>query len=672
MLSHRFKYDGRPAVKMNRLQFLMKKKVDEKVENKIYLLENVPCCVCNCEEFEALSEKDRYGLYMSVVACKRCGLIQTNPRMTGESYNVFYNEEYRRLYDGKEGPDSRFFAKQYKMGGEIYSYLHDKRLIDKGPRDLFVCEVGCSAGGILRHFKEKGCRIFGTDVSEGYMDYGRKMYNLDLMAGSIFDVQLASPPDLVIYSHVLEHLLSPKEELARLRRILHPGGILYIQLPGVKNLYNTYDMDFLKYLQNAHTYHFTLTTLKNLLAASGFDFICGDEIIRSAWKLSAESSREIKLEDDYQPVISYLKGLEGKTSATKAVFIVPYPTEGPSTRYRVEQFIPHFEKNGIKCSMRPFMSKGFYEILYKNGRLAEKIFYFAAGAARRLRDVFAALKYDIIFIHLEAFPLGPPLIEYFWAFMGKVIVYDLDDAIYMKDKISPNRALRFFKCSFKVRHIIRLSRHVIVCNQHLKDYARQFTADENIDVIHTAVDTEKFIPRPRPVNGRLVLGWIGSNTTSGYICQIEGVLGLLAGKYDFLLKIVGAGRDIEIPGVQIENARWSLDKDVENFQSLNIGIYPLPENEWARGKTGFKAIQYMAAGVPCVASNVGSNRDIIEDGKNGFLAANDEQWVEKLSLLIEDSGLRQKIAAAGRKTAEERFSVAANFQKYLEIFKQIK
>lgn len=356
----------------------------------------------------------------------------------------------------------------------------------------------------------------------------------------------------------------------------------------------------------------------------------------------------------------------------KVIFIVPYPTEGPSTRYRVEQFMPYLEKNQINCRIRPFVSRRFYKILYKKGHLEKKIFYLFISTIRRLLDMFIALKYDIIFIHLETFPFGPPFIEYFWWMLGKTIIYDLDDAIYMKNKSIANKAFRFLKCSFKIPHIIKLSRRVIVCNRYLKTYTQQFIDESKIDVIHTAIDTKKFDVKKNQKNKRLIIGWIGSHSTAVYLNQIKRALQGLAGKYDFLLKVVGAGTNIEIPGVKIENIKWTLENDVENFQTLNIGIYPLPENEWIKGKTGFKTIQYMAVGVPCVVSSLGSNRDIVEDGKNGFLASNDKEWIEKLSSLIEDSYLREKIGLAGRKTAEEKFSVEANAPKYLEIFRKVK
>ena len=352
----------------------------------------------------------------------------------------------------------------------------------------------------------------------------------------------------------------------------------------------------------------------------------------------------------------------------KVIFIVPYPTEGASTRYRVEQFIPYLRQNGVECTVKPFVSPKFYKILYKKSYCIKKLFYFFICSAKRFVDIFRALRYDVIFIHLETFPFGPPAIEYFWAILGKKIIFDLDDAIYMKSASFANQYFKFLKCPSKIPQIIKLSKHIITCNAYLKKYAQQFKERRKIDIIHTAIDTEKFAPKDNKVdNKKLVIGWIGSYTTSIYLNQLRSVLQKLAKKYDFLLRVVGAGRNIEIPGVKIENIEWSLEKDVENFHRIDIGIYPLIESEWIKGKTGFKTIQYMSVGAPCVVSNLGSNKEIVQNGTNGFLALTDEEWINKLSLLIENLELRKKIGLAGRKTVEEKFSINANASKYLEI-----
>ena len=307
MLSKRFKYDGKPSIRLNELQIRMKKQVEKKIEEGVYSFEKVPCCVCGGKNFEILSEKDRYGLHLPVVICKDCGLIQTNPRMTQEAYNQFYEREYRKLYTGKEAPANDFFKSEYKCGGDIYQYMSEnmkKRIVN-----ALIVEIGCGAGGILQYFKDKGNDVYGVDLGSEYIEFGRVNYNLNIETGTIDNlIKRGMSPDIVIYSHVLEHILNPVEELIKLKSICSSNTYLYIELPGVKYLTHSYDKNFLKSLQNAHTYYFTLTTLKNALRKAGWDFLCGKEIIYSIFKPS--SSKERNYESDYADVMSFLRRME--------------------------------------------------------------------------------------------------------------------------------------------------------------------------------------------------------------------------------------------------------------------------------------------------------------------------------------------------------------------------
>lgn len=354
----------------------------------------------------------------------------------------------------------------------------------------------------------------------------------------------------------------------------------------------------------------------------------------------------------------------------KVLFIEPYPIEGPSSRYRVEQYIPYLRSQGIDCVVRPFVSSSFYKVLYKKGMYFKKILFFSQGCMGRVRDIFTALKSDIIFIHLEMFPFGPAVLEWLLARLGKRIVYDLDDAIYIGVASSANKIFKYLKWPSKVKSIIKHSRHVIVCNQYLADYAKRY--NKNVTVIHTSVDTEKFSPRFDKANCQIAIGWIGSHSTAPYLESLKEVFVKLSQRYKFILKLIGAGKyPIVFPDVEVINLDWQLDSEIEQFRSLDIGVYPLPETEWVLGKTGFKTIQYMAVGIPCVASNVGANKEIIVDGVNGFCASSDDEWVEKLSLLIENPELRQKIGIAARKTAEEHYSFKQSAPKILDILKKV-
>lgn len=203
-----------------------------------------------------------------------------------------------------------FFLKQYEKGKHIYSYLLNNRIFHKHPSKLFIFEVGCGAGGIFQFFRERGFHVQGIDIGKEYIEFGIKNYNLDLFVDTLENFSIDNSPDIIIYSHVLEHILDLKENLACINNLLSYNGCIYIELPGVKNLLKSYNVDFLRLLQNAHVYHFTLTTLKNLLETNGFQFIIGDESIKSVFKKFKSPHSNHSIKNDYKAVMLYLNKLE--------------------------------------------------------------------------------------------------------------------------------------------------------------------------------------------------------------------------------------------------------------------------------------------------------------------------------------------------------------------------
>jgi len=348
----------------------------------------------------------------------------------------------------------------------------------------------------------------------------------------------------------------------------------------------------------------------------------------------------------------------------KILFIVPYSTEGASNRFRVEQYLPYLDKEGIKYDIRPFVSSRFYKILYLKKQRARKIIYFIQSFFNRILDIIRLHRYDLVFIHREACPFGPPIFEWMIYKFKKPIIYDFDDAIFLQNYNLANRFYRFLKFPSKTKEIIKMASMAIVPNIFLKEYTCKF--NKHVYVIPTPIDTDKFKIAEKSSN-KLTIGWVGSFTTAPYLKIVFNAMQQLSKKYDFVLKIFGAGEIISISGVKIENHDWHLKEEVEYFQSIDIGIYPLIDTLWARGKAGFKAIQYMAIGVPVVASSIGMVKDFIEDGVNGCLVKTEEEWVEKISKLIEDPNLRRKIGLAGRKTVEEKYSLKLNAFKFLEV-----
>lgn len=354
----------------------------------------------------------------------------------------------------------------------------------------------------------------------------------------------------------------------------------------------------------------------------------------------------------------------------KVLFLVPYPTEGASARLRVEQFLPFLDKAGIRYSLRPFFTPEFYRILYKKGNTIKKIAFFLFCACRRFIDIIKAPLYDTIFIHREVFPLGPPILEAILFLFGKRVIFDFDDAIYLPPEGSKG-IIALLKCPWKTDYIIRRSSIVIAGNELLRQHA--LPLNKNVEVIPTCIDTDRYVRNARKdKKGEVVIGWVGSHTTQVFLKDIEGVLLELLSVYPQLkIHIIGAQEDLIIHDRVIIKS-WSLEEEKADIMAFDIGIMPLPDTDWTRGKCAFKAILYMSFEIPVVVSAVGVNRDIIKDGVNGFLAYDGAEWKEKLGRLISDKALRDFIGVAGRSTAVKDFSLEANSEVFVDIITGVK
>lgn len=307
LISNRFRFNAKSIIKLNNTQLKAKGEVQEKIDKGIYRFEKIKCPICNLLCSEVISEKDRYGLKYEVEICKICGLIFINPRMIQESYNEFYDLEYRRLYLGVAEPQNNYFKNQYKRGKEIFNWIQNQQLIEI--KNLKILEVGCSSGGILAYFAGQGCQVLGVDLDSTYLQRGREKYGINLVHGALIDIPENYKPDIVIYSHVLEHILDVQEELKKLRNLSSPETLIYIEVPGVKNIHNAYNGDILKYFQNAHTFHFTLTSLTNLMKSNHFELLYGDEFVRSIFRPLGNNNSN-KIRNDYWASLNYLMEIE--------------------------------------------------------------------------------------------------------------------------------------------------------------------------------------------------------------------------------------------------------------------------------------------------------------------------------------------------------------------------
>jgi glycosyltransferase involved in cell wall biosynthesis len=360
----------------------------------------------------------------------------------------------------------------------------------------------------------------------------------------------------------------------------------------------------------------------------------------------------------------------GKT--LRLLALSPVPAEGAGCRFRVMQYVPALEQAGFSVTVAPFFDAAFFDLVYRPGHYVEKLGAFLRQSLARLELLMSRDRYDAFFVYREAYPFGPPLLETLLAHaQGRPLVYDFDDAIFLSNSSEANRFASALKYPQKVAAIIRRSALVLAGNEYLASYARAH--NPAVSVLPTCVDTEVFVPRktPRAAGDPLVVGWIGTPTTAVYLKSLGPSLSRLAPRYPFVLRVSGSGEPLEFSGVKTVNQQWSLEREVELFNTCDIGVYPLTDDEWAKGKCGFKAIQFMACGVPVVAAAVGVNQEIIQDGVNGFLASNDGEWDDKLGRLLADADLRQRLGAAGRKTIEQRYSLAVNAPKLASMLREL-
>lgn len=348
----------------------------------------------------------------------------------------------------------------------------------------------------------------------------------------------------------------------------------------------------------------------------------------------------------------------------RVLFILPHGIQAASSRYRVYQYLPYLQAHGIQATLRPFVGPRFYRLLYRPGQLLPKTAFTLRSLISRLLDLRLVPRHDLVYLLREAAPLGPPWFERLAAASGVPLVYDFDDAIYLLNVSPANRGISWLKQPGKTAGLVSLSRQVVAGNANLAAYASRF--NPRVTILPTPIDTAFYTLKPRTNPGRpVVLGWVGSHSNLPYLRELDPVLQELARRRQFRLRVVGGA--YALPGVEVESVPWTLERELEDLHSFDVGLMPMPDNEWTRGKCGFKALQYMGVGLPAVAAPVGVNAEIIRHGENGFLASSRQDWLAALETLVADPQLRQRAGLRGRKTVEESYSLQVHAPRLLQI-----
>lgn len=352
----------------------------------------------------------------------------------------------------------------------------------------------------------------------------------------------------------------------------------------------------------------------------------------------------------------------------KILIICPHPVGvAPGQRLKYEQYFDYLEENGYEVKVSSFMTMRFWNIVYKKGYYLEKFFWTIIGYCRRLFDLFRLPFYDGIYIFLYVVPFGPPFFEYLFSKVNPNFIYDIDDLVFLKPQSKANPLVAFLKSKNNSIYLMKSAKHVITCTPYLDKFVRQYNSITTD--ISSTINTDNYRPKKHYTltKEKPILGWSGSFSTSKYLFLLKDVLLKLAKEFDFKLLVMG-DPSFNIEGLDVEAIAWKEEYEVVTISRFDIGLYPLPNEEWVMGKSGLKALQYMSLGIPTVATAIGTNFRIIEDGVSGFLVNSDDQWYEKIKQLLLSEPLRRKIGIESAKRVENNYSINANQDTYLQIF----
>ncbi|MGD9588981.1 MAG: glycosyltransferase family 4 protein [Pyrinomonadaceae bacterium] len=354
----------------------------------------------------------------------------------------------------------------------------------------------------------------------------------------------------------------------------------------------------------------------------------------------------------------------------KVLAIVPsiYDTS-PGQRFRIEQWEPILKAGGVEIAYEPFESPELRSVLYGPGNSLTKVKEVTRSFRRRGSVVSAAGGYDLIYLFREAALLGPAWYERRFGRTGVPVVFDFDDAVFVAYRSPSNGYLSYLKFPGKTATICRIATHVIAGNPYLADYAREH--NPNVTIVPTTIDTDKYEAKEKPAanDGPVTIGWSGSFSTVQHLDTVRDALQELAKTESFRLRVIGTP-EYSLPGVETEAMPWRSETEIADLSAIDIGLMPLPDENWTRGKCALKALQYMALGIPTVCSPVGVNTAIIDDGVNGFLAGSRDEWINKLRTLLHSPDLRRMVGLEGRKTVEEGYSARSQAPRVLEIFQR--
>lgn len=362
---------------------------------------------------------------------------------------------------------------------------------------------------------------------------------------------------------------------------------------------------------------------------------------------------------------------ENKTHK-KILVICPYPVgTAAGQRLKYEQYIGDWEANDFQVDVSPFMNMRMWNIVHKKGRTLQKIGWTLLGLLKRVKDIFRLGKYEIIYVHMYVNPIGNAFFERIYRRLSKKIVYDLEDNRLLGANKEVKGIAQTIRGTEKTRFLVKTSDYVITSSPALNDICLTINEKRRCEYISSSIDTDRFVPNNSYSNDKkIIIGWTGTFSTRPYLDLLRPIFIELKKRRDFKLVVIG-NFEYEFPEMDLELIQWSAETEVEDLQKIDIGVYPLPLDDWVAGKSGLKAIQYMAFGLPCVSTDISTVQQFVVDGENGFLVKSNNEWIERLVELIDSPSLRKKIGENARQTVLDRFSKRVIKKQYLKILESV-
>ena len=339
-----------------------------------------------------------------------------------------------------------------------------------------------------------------------------------------------------------------------------------------------------------------------------------------------------------------------------------YGPKAASHRYRLSQYVEGLADRNINLEVHHLLDDDYLE-----SKFTEKPFSkikLIISVLKRLMLIFSSRRFDVTILHCELLPFLPGWLEAF--IMPKPYIFDFDDAWHLRYKLDRSKIFKIF-LENKVDRVIRSASAVNAGNTYLSKFAA--THNKNINIFPTVLDTEVYKPHSQSKKNTFTVGWIGSPSTAPYLKSLVIPLTELGAEGHVSLHVIG-GKAPEISNIEIHEIPWNKDTEVELINRFDVGVMPLIDDEWAKGKCAFKLLQYMACGLPVVASNVGANKQVI-NSETGFLVDTDQMWLESLRILRDNPNLRKQLGAAGRERVEEFYSLSSNLPLLVKTINEL-